>query len=195
MWCHRRAASRTAGEGHNLASPMQQTSVERWLEEQNAPSEVERYAQDIWYVSIHLISFTCRLFRALAPRPPSWLSEFDDVMWGMPKAGPWILLPYNNLRCFRYSVFVLGSTLSHQHMCLLPCYHACRPSWTELYCLGLPQTYPVPSFDFHRLWNYIALTPSQPYLPLILVIIPVSRKSRTRSSALQCTQFLSRSNQ
>lgn len=60
MWCHRRVAYRAAGEGHNLTSPMQQTSVERWLEEQSAPSEAEQYAQDIWYVSIHLISFTCR---------------------------------------------------------------------------------------------------------------------------------------
>lgn len=51
MWYQRRhRAPRVAGESHNLASPMEQTPMERWLEEQHAPSDVEHHAHDIWYV-------------------------------------------------------------------------------------------------------------------------------------------------
>ncbi|KAJ5166309.1 uncharacterized protein N7482_005090 [Penicillium canariense] len=51
MFLHRRrAANRAANETHNRTSPMQQTCVEQWLEEQNVSSDIERYAHDTWYV-------------------------------------------------------------------------------------------------------------------------------------------------
>ncbi|KAJ5092439.1 hypothetical protein NUU61_007309 [Penicillium alfredii] len=49
MWCHRRRrhVSQTATEAHPLASPMEQVSVERWLEDQTAPGLAEQYSQDM----------------------------------------------------------------------------------------------------------------------------------------------------
>lgn len=37
---------------------MQQTPMERWLEEQHAPSDIEHHAHDIWYVCSSL-SLVC----------------------------------------------------------------------------------------------------------------------------------------
>lgn len=49
MRYHRRhAANRTVGETHHLTAPMEQVSVERWLEEQNVPGRADQYAQDTW---------------------------------------------------------------------------------------------------------------------------------------------------
>lgn len=57
MWYHRRhAAARNANEVHDLTSPMHQTSVEHWLEEQNTPRDIEQYSHEIWYV-VNLFDF------------------------------------------------------------------------------------------------------------------------------------------
>lgn len=49
MWSRRRhEASRRASETENLTAPMQQVSVERWLEEQNAPGHRNQFSQDVW---------------------------------------------------------------------------------------------------------------------------------------------------
>ncbi|KAJ6021179.1 hypothetical protein N7540_006683 [Penicillium herquei] len=58
MWIHqrhapaRRASARRASDTLNLTSSMQQVSVDRWLEEQNTPSDASHYAQDTWYVPL-----------------------------------------------------------------------------------------------------------------------------------------------
>lgn len=108
MWYHRRhAAARATNEDHDLASPMQQSSVEQWLEEQNAPSYVGQYSHETWYV--------INLFHPLAPSPAhvvdstAWLCCPDDVMRGMPRAGPWIQLPYK-----AQPIFLLPNSSSGQ---------------------------------------------------------------------------------
>ncbi|KAJ5180156.1 hypothetical protein N7492_003366 [Penicillium capsulatum] len=54
---HRRhAARRTAGEVATLTAPMEQVSVERWLEEQNSPAHTDQYAQDTCPICLSSLS-------------------------------------------------------------------------------------------------------------------------------------------
>ncbi|KAJ5919090.1 hypothetical protein N7466_010033 [Penicillium verhagenii] len=49
MWQHRRRdASRRASQTAILTSSMQEVSVDRWLNEQNDPSDIAHYDQDMW---------------------------------------------------------------------------------------------------------------------------------------------------
>ncbi|CEJ59576.1 hypothetical protein PMG11_08195 [Penicillium brasilianum] len=57
MWYHRRhAAARNANEVHDLTSPMHQTSVEHWLEEQNTPRDIEQYSHEICPICLSSLS-------------------------------------------------------------------------------------------------------------------------------------------
>lgn len=103
MWCHRRrAASRIASGTRNRTVPMREPSVERWLAEQNPNSDPEQYAQDTWYVSVHPV--LCTPLHHLARFTYSWPMWPDDVMRGMPRARPWVLLPYRETHCFAFAL-------------------------------------------------------------------------------------------
>ncbi|KAJ5737088.1 uncharacterized protein N7483_002213 [Penicillium malachiteum] len=62
MWIHRRhaptrrAPARRTSETLNLTSSMQQVSVDRWLAEQNTPSDASHYAQDTCAICLSPLS-------------------------------------------------------------------------------------------------------------------------------------------
>jgi hypothetical protein len=102
MWCHRRRAARHIASGNrNLTVPMQEPSVERWLAEQNVADDPEQYAQDSWYVSTHSVS--SKSLPQYGPGTYSWPMWLDDVMRGMPRSRPWVLLPYQETHCFTFA--------------------------------------------------------------------------------------------
>lgn len=69
---HRRhTITRGTPEAHDLTSPMRQTPVEQWLEEQNTNGDIEQYAHETWYV-INLFHFSAR------PVDPA---HVDGVAW------------------------------------------------------------------------------------------------------------------
>lgn len=87
MRCHRRrAAGRAADEIVTLTAPMEQVSVERWLEEQNSPAHTDQYAQDTWYVHTPFVVDPPLWSSGPGPRRPYVLAH--DVVRGMPRPGP-----------------------------------------------------------------------------------------------------------
>lgn len=97
---HRRhAATRPTPEAHDPTSPMRQTPVEQWLEEQNTNTDSEQYAHETWYV-INLFHLSAPSVDPAHVAGMAWLWGPDDVMRGMPRAWLWRKLPYKSQPMF-----------------------------------------------------------------------------------------------
>ncbi|KAJ5438996.1 uncharacterized protein N7458_009994 [Penicillium daleae] len=119
MWYHRRhAAARATNEDHDLASPMQQTSVEQWLEEQNAPSYVGQYSHETCPICLSSLSSSPYLVFPEPARLPHGQRKLSNCVSGE----------------YSYS----GAKDSRRHSGILVlnrCHHAfhtaCLASWFE----------------------------------------------------------------